>query len=102
MKIQKYILVNEVIQFYDIATYIRNDKQLFNQLKYFDTDKMLEDFNNNKVDNYLSWNWGVIYYQLGSKKGNDIVLVFKDYEYDMVERILKSYLREYKLKNLGI
>jgi hypothetical protein len=100
MKIQKYILVDEVITFYDRANYIRNDKQLFNQLKYFNVDNMLKDFNSKKVDNYLSWNWGVTYYVLGIKNDIDIVLVFKSNEYDMVERVLRSYIRDSKLDSI--
>lgn len=57
MKIQKYILIDEQIRTFDRAIYIKEDIQLFNQLKYFNVDNMIKDFNNKKVDNYLSWSW---------------------------------------------
>jgi NADH:ubiquinone oxidoreductase subunit C len=100
MKIRNYDTI-DTIPGYGRSTYL-NEEKLFKELKYFDTKKYMEDFKNKNIENYIYIHnrFEVIYYITGIKKNKNIVLLFKRNEYDLIESVLKRFIRNEKLNLL--
>ncbi len=58
-----------------------------------DTQKLLNDFENNNIQNDLVNNWDVVYY-FDVLNG---VLTFSNDEYDFIHQSLKSFVRNKKI-----
>jgi hypothetical protein len=71
-------------------------QQLNKILLCFDTEKIIKDFESNKIENYLLNNWEVVYYFVVFSS----VLTFSVDEYDSVFRLLKSIVRSNKIKKV--
>ncbi|WP_166925031.1 hypothetical protein [Flavobacterium poyangense] len=71
-------------------------QQLNKILFCFDTQKITKDFETNKIENYLLNNWEVVYYFVVFNS----VLTFSIDEYVTVFNLLKSIVRDDKIKKV--
>lgn len=71
-------------------------QQLNKILLCFDIEKIIKDFETNKIENQLFDNWEVVYYFVVFSS----VLTFSVDEYDYVFRLLKSIVRSNKIKKV--
>jgi len=95
VKLKRYLLQENDI------TIIGRGKTIYtNQLNTFligcNVTKIVDEFETNKIKNYLLNDWEVIFYFIVY----DFVLTFSIDEYDTILHLLKSFIRDDKIKNV--
>ncbi len=95
MKLKQYLLYERDIKIIGRGKTI-NPNKLNTLLINFNIYKIVNDFQNNKIKNYLSNDWEIIYYFVVF----DSVLTFSIDEYDSVLHLLKSFDRDHKIKKV--
>ena len=95
MKLKKYLLQdNDITIIGRGKTVYPND--LRSLLIGFNMNKIVDDFETNKIKNYLSNDWEVIFYFVIF----DSVLTFSIGEYDTILHLLKSFIRDDKIEKV--
>lgn len=95
MKLKQYHLKDNEIIIIGRGKTIR-PQQLHKILLCFDTEKIIKDFETNKIENYLLKDWEVMYYFVVFSS----VLTFSIDEYVTVFNLLKSIVRNDKIKKV--
>ncbi|GIQ57958.1 hypothetical protein Flavo103_10940 [Flavobacterium collinsii] len=95
MKLKKYLLNESDIKIIGRGKTIYPNK-LETLLIDFNINKIVDDFENNKIENYLVNDWEIKYYFVVL----DFVLTFSIDEYDKIFHLLKSIIRDNKIKKI--
>lgn len=95
MKLKQYQIKDNEITIIGKGKIIK-PQQLNKKLFCFDTEKIIKDFETNKIENYLLNDWEVVYYFVVFNS----VLTFSIDEYDTIFHLLKSIVRDKKIKKV--